>query len=162
MNYDILAGTHVFNHFSGELPDAVSILERNYPTYSFSLSTGLLTISLIDRQKNDPLDLKIDKLEIHHLDVPNAVRKVCDHFPGRLDYPRAQIGPSQYYEGVIDATLDGMTVREALNEIVRVGGRALWLRYYDDPNTIFWVSLDSRPRNRSGKLEVNKQKQDQR
>lgn len=136
-----------------------SLIER-HPKYSWRIEGGvvLVTPNANGREtgQGSPLDASIDSLQLDNVPLDLAAVEMCQHagrfcaregisIVGGIGTPRR-----------ISLRLQGITLRDALNELVRKDGHSLWSfmprRPSADIGASFWVRLGEIVRPRIDKL----------
>lgn len=131
-----LAGWGYTRHASDALPvwgnkphvsDVLAAIAFRYPTHDWSLQKGVLNFRLRSRS---PLSKKISKIEFKNEPTNLAVGKICRAVgirtpAGSSSLMRGRSSDPNRFER-ITLSLQNKTALQALNEIVRKDGKAMW------------------------------------
>ena len=105
--------------------------------YGWRMRRGVLEIApkaVLSGKTKSPLDIKIEAIELSDVSPLHAAKSICAQagiiYTGLRSVVSGRKGP--YPPRKISLRLKDVTVREALDELVRKNGRSMWF-FYDYP-----------------------------
>lgn len=97
-------------------------ITKRYPSHRWSINGGVLMLEPRNRTGKDMLGRKLSRVSIHDTISFKAAHDILRQ--ARINVALVTVGFPRY--ACIDLELSNVTVREALNAIVRADGHAIW------------------------------------
>lgn len=130
--------------------DVLEKVVKENPRYQWSTGEGIINITPKRGERNlkngkSPLDTVVDEFAISSVTASEAVATLC--MAASIDcLPREYVGPKRQFNK-ISLQLKKVTVRTALNEIIKADGMASWAVEYYGKNKRPIIDVNSwRPR----------------
>ena len=128
----------------GKVRDALDGLVKNNPDYEYREDGGVINIFPKKEKKHlekgtDPLERVIDKVDISSVSSQDAAQMILQA-SGLPVGGRIQAGGRWHY-ATVTLKLSNVTLREALNQLVRADGMAVWVLEYNREHKRYSVDI---------------------
>lgn len=121
---------HFKNSTASRILDVISL---RYPGHQWAIHDGVLILEPKNRVGEDLLDRRLDYVSILGRSSYEAAKMVFAQ--AKINVGSIYVGPPMLY-GRISVSLKNVTVREALNAIVKADGQAMWTFDPNEKNTL--------------------------
>lgn len=128
----------------GTVREALNTVVKNNPDYQWSNEDGV--INIVPKQNHkfwekgaDPLSRIIEKIEVSNIGTDEAARRIA--IASGLPLGGNIIVSGRLHYATVSLKLSKVTLRQALNALVKADGMAVWVLEYDQTDNNYIINV---------------------